>query len=296
MDTATDWGPIGEPLHPGAAGPDDPIYRENAFLTFAALTGEHETDPVYGEVHVSTSPNSDGGRRARFTLVRRGRVTEVVEPLDAGSFRSDSIDFDPAGPATVKTGRINAELTYTPRFVPGNYTENAVLGTVQESTLNHYQQGVDVHGRFEIDGESFEITSPGFRDRTWGYRDEPKQWIDGYGFCVNADDFDFTCIRNMDPEHHAVTDGFLLSKDGSLSLTGIEFHWDPNMLDRAELTFADGSVRTITNRARQYTPVWFPMGPGRTAPSITTWSEYCEFDAWGHRATGIVGHWVRRLV
>lgn len=290
--SAPEWGPIGEPAKVDAAGPDDPVYRDNAFLTFWSLEGD---DPTYGEVHVSTSPNSEG-RRARFTIYRGGKVTNVFEPLEPGSFTSESIHFDPRGLATVKAEGVSAEIRYAPRFVPGDYTENAVLGSVQQVTLNHYQQGVEVTGSFDVGGESFELTTRGFRDRTWGYRDEPKQWIDGFGFCVTTEDFDFTCIRNMDNHENTVTDGFLLSAEGSLALSDIVFHWDPNMLDHADLTFADGSERTITNVNRQYTPIWFPMGPGRTAPSITTWSEYCTFDAWGSTGHGIVGHWVRRLI
>jgi hypothetical protein len=285
------WGPIGEPIKVGAAGPEDPVYRDNAFLTFWSL-GE---EPVYGEVHVSTSPNSDG-RCARFTIYRNGAVTNLVEPLDPGSFTSDSIDFDPRGRATVKADGVAAEFSYTPRFVAGNYTENAVLGSVEESTMSHYQQGVDVTASLDIGGTHLDLSCQGFRDRTWGYRDEPKQWIDGFGFCVTTDDFDFTCIRNMDNHENTVTDGFLLSAEGSLALTDIVFHYDPVMLHHADLTFTDGSERTITNVGRQYTPIWFPMGPVRSAPAMTCWSEYCTYDLWGSAGQGIVGHWVRRLV
>lgn len=286
------WGPIAEPVQSSTAGPDDPIYKDNAYLTFWSLGSE----PLFGEVHVSTSPNYAAGRRARFTLVDNGKVSNLVEGLDAGSFTSDSIHFDPAGQARVKAPGITAELTYTPRFVTGDYTDNAVLGVTDGSTLLHYQQGVDVTGHFEIEGKVIEVACAGFRDRTWGYRDEPKQWIDGYGFCVTTEDFDFTAIRNMGSDGDIVTDGFILSDEGALRLTDIAFTWDPIMLRRAALTFEDGSERTITNVDRQYIPIWFPMGHERQAPATSCWSEYCTFDAWGSVGQGIVGHWVRRLV
>lgn len=286
------WGPIATPVQQISAGPDEPIYKDNAYLTFWSLGPE----PLYGEVHVSTSPNNAGGRRARFTLVDNGKVTNLVQPLDAGTFDSDSISFDPRGHSQVKAPGVFAELNYTPRFVHADYTENAVLGVTEGSTLLHYQQGVDVTGHVEIDGRSIEIASPGFRDRTWGFRDEPKQWIDGYGFCVTTDKFDFTAIRNMGSDGEIVTDGFILSDDGALRLTDVAFTWDPIMLQKADMTFEDGSVRTITNVDRQYIPVWFPMGHARPVPGMSCWSEYCHFDAWGSPGQGIVGHWVRRLV
>lgn len=291
MSQTVEWGPIAEPIKIDAAGPQDPIYRDNAYLTFWST----DADPIYGEVHVSTSPNSEG-RRARFTLVDKGVATEIVEDLDPSSFTSESIHFDPRGHAQVKAPGVLAEITYTPRFVTADYTENDVLGAVQESTLLHYQQGVDVTGSFEIAGRSFELECRGFRDRTWGYRDEPKQWIDGFGFCVTTDDFDFTCIRNMGSDGTIVTEGFILAPDGATRLTDIAFSYDPIMLDYADLTFEDGVARRITNVGRHYTPVWFPMGHNRQAPAMSCWSEYDTFDAWGSVGHGIVGHWVRRLV
>ncbi|WP_370501069.1 hypothetical protein NWT09_12215 [Mycolicibacterium sp. jd] len=290
--TQTDWGPIGELVHPGAAGPDDPVYRDNAYLSFWSLSGPA---PIYGEAHVSTSPNSDG-RRARFTVWRDGHVVEIQEPLEPGSFTSDSIDFDPRGKVTVDGPGISATIDYTLRHCVGDYTTNAVLGTVKDSTLQHYQQGVDVVATITMNGTTTETVCRGMRDRTFGYRDEPKQWIEGVGFCVTTDDFYFTAIRNVTDDGNAVTDGFILSDDGALRLTDLTFTFDPIMLLKADLTFEDGSERTITQVSRQYCPIWFPQGPSRTAPAMTTWSEYDNFDAWGSPGEGIVGHWVRRII
>jgi hypothetical protein len=291
QDDRIEWGPIGEPVQVGAASPGDPVYRDNAFLAFWSLGAE----PVYGEGHVSTSPNSDG-RRARFTICHGGRVVELREELEPDSFRSESIDFDPRGRLVVEAEGFSAHLSYRPRFCHGDYTENAVLGTVRESTLKHYQQGMDVSGTVAIGDETMELECRGIRDRTFGYRDEPRQWIDGVGFCATFDDFDFTAIRNITSDGEAVTDGFILSDSGALRLTGMRFTYDPILLKHAALTFEDGTERTISRRSRQYCPLWFPQGPDREAPGMTSWSEYCEFDAWGAVGEGLVGHWVRRLV
>jgi hypothetical protein len=289
----TEWGPIGTlPLPVDSAGPNDPVYRDNAFLAFWSLSGP---SPVYGEAHVSTSPNSDG-RRARFTVWRDGHVRELMEPLEPGSFTSDSIDFDPRGRISVDAPDISVSLNYGLRFCVGDYTTNAVLGIVKESTLKHYQQGVDVTGTIGFDDTTTEIVCRGIRDRTFGYRDEPRQWIDGVGFCVSCDDFTFTGIRNITSDGNAVTDGFILTDDGALRLVDMKFTYDPCMLKDALLTFEDGSERTITKVSRQYCPIWFPQGPDTRAPGMTTWSEYDEFDAWGSRGEGLVGHWVRRIV
>lgn len=290
--TQTEWGPIGERPKPGAAGPDDPVYRDNAFLSFWSLTGPA---PIYGEVHVSTSPNSEG-RRARFTVWRDGRVIEIQEPLEPGSFTSKSIDFDPRGKATVDAPGISATIDYTLRHCVADYTTNAVLGAVKQSTLQHYQQGLDVTATITFDGVTTETVCRGIRDRTFGYRDEPRQWIEGVGFCVTTDDFDFTAIRNVTGDGNTVTDGFILSDEGALRLLDLKFTFDPNMLLKADLEFEDGSKRTISRVSRQYCPIWFPQGPPSTAPAMSGWSEYDTFDAWGTAGEGIVGHWVRRII
>lgn len=288
----TDWGSIGALPHPNAAGPDDPVYRDNAFLAFWALGAD---EPVYGEFHVSTSPNSDG-RRARATVWRNGQVADLMEPLDRGTFTSESIDFDPRGKARVEAPGFAMSLDYSLRFCVADYAEQGVLGTVKESTLKHYQQGVDVTGTITLDGKTTEVVARGIRDRTFGPRDEPRQWIEGVGFCGTFDDFDFTAICNVTADGERRTDGFVLSDDGALRLTDLQFTYDPCQLHHADLTFEDGSQRTITRVARQYCPIWFPQGPNTQAPAMTTWSEYLEFDAWGSRGEGIVGHWVRRIV
>jgi hypothetical protein len=88
-----------------------------------------------------------------------------------------------------------------------------------------------------------------------GYRDEPKLWIDGVGFCATFEDFDFTAVRNLTSDGQAITDGFILSDDGALRLTQMRLTYDPILLRRAVLRFEDGSERTISRLSRQYTPV-----------------------------------------
>ncbi|MGH9003074.1 MAG: DUF7065 domain-containing protein, partial [Acidimicrobiia bacterium] len=55
------WGALAQPIHADAAGAGDPPWRDNAFLGFWS-----STEPIFGAVHVSTSPNTEG-RRARFS-------------------------------------------------------------------------------------------------------------------------------------------------------------------------------------------------------------------------------------
>lgn len=45
------WGPLATAIHADAAGPGDPTWKDNAYLSFWDVEAE-----VYGSIHVSTSP------------------------------------------------------------------------------------------------------------------------------------------------------------------------------------------------------------------------------------------------
>jgi hypothetical protein len=69
------------------------VWKDNAFLAFWDLNRR-----VFGSVHVSTSPNGSGGRRARCSVLlgdRGGRMVEIIEDLERGQFRSPSPSITP---------------------------------------------------------------------------------------------------------------------------------------------------------------------------------------------------------
>ncbi len=54
-EIAKTWGPLAEPIHPDAAQPGDPVWKDNAYLAFWDTANE-----IFGTFHVSTSPNGTG--------------------------------------------------------------------------------------------------------------------------------------------------------------------------------------------------------------------------------------------
>ena len=149
-DIADAWGPLAEPIHADAAGPADPVWKDNAYLSFWDTANE-----VFGSFHVSTSPNGTGARRARCSVSVRGKVLEIIEDLSPGSFASASIDFGLNGVITVRHPRLRADLVNAPLFVAGDY---AVGGVVPElvagKPLQHFQQACELTELF------FAITAP----------------------------------------------------------------------------------------------------------------------------------------
>ena len=172
-DIADAWGPLAEPIHADAAGPADPVWKDNAYLSFWDTANE-----VFGSFHVSTSPNGTGARRARCSVSVRGKVLEIIEDLPPGSFASASIDFGLDGRITVRHNRLRADLVNAPLFVAADY---AVGGVVPElvagKPLQHFQQACEMTGTLVLDGVESPVQGRGMRDRTWGYREESAQWI-----------------------------------------------------------------------------------------------------------------------
>jgi hypothetical protein len=108
MSTVTQFGPLATPIHEDFAAPGDPPWRDNAYLGFWDSARQ-----LFGEVHVSTSPNG-GGRRARVETFVDGRFCEIDEELEPGTFRSESVDFDIDGTVRV-AGRACHSISATRR-------------------------------------------------------------------------------------------------------------------------------------------------------------------------------------
>src|SRR5215210_4337134 len=87
-ETSTnDWGPFLTPVHQAVPSKEKP-WKDNSFICF----WDAEKD-VVGAMHVSTSPNGEG-RRARVSVRVGNTSVEVIEPLEPGTWTSESIEFE----------------------------------------------------------------------------------------------------------------------------------------------------------------------------------------------------------
>lgn len=279
--SAIAWGPLAEPVRSDAPDAGDPPWRDNAYLAFWAPPAS-----VYGVVHVTTTPNGDG-RRARFSIDVGGSLVEVMEPLEPGSFESDSIDFRLDGRILLETPEIAVDLIMRPRFQPGDYTAGEVLpGLVPELPLQHYQQGVDVSGTVTRGDRTVDFAGQGLRDRTWGFRDEASSWVEHLAVFGCFEGFDLTVMKFAHPEGERRVDGFVLAADGTRPITEIRTTRDPSgLFVRATIALADGEQRVISSGGR-IGGFWAPIGADeREGPVYTAFDEV-------HRLTvdGVPGH------
>ena len=283
--------PLAQPIRADDPGGHAP-WRDNAFLSF--------WDPAhnaYGTMHVSTSPNS-GGRRARLSLCAGGVMREIVEPLEAGSFESESMSFDlGSGRAVADAPGIELELETAPLFAIADFRSKGVIPRMGGEPLQHFQTTVAVSGRCRINGCETVIDGRGIRDRTWGHRDESVNISEYIWLFVTFADMSVTVMRFLGDGEHDVTDGFALDERGCRPVEGMAITRDAaGLCAAATLTLADGEVIELRSGGR-LTGFWVPMGDERAGPAMSCFDEFASFTtADGVAGFGLAEHGVvRRL-
>jgi hypothetical protein len=206
MNQAIEWGPLAQPPHSQIQDTSLP-WRDNAWLLVMAPDAG-----VFGTVHVSTSPNAEA-RRAQCNLMVGGRPIRIVEPLQPAIFQSKSITYDLEGLIEIDHPELRMSLRLRPRFVLGDYTVSKVFVPLDERRpLQHFQQGIDIEGHVETSAMRTDLAGNGFRDRTWGYRDETAHVTEYAALIACFDDFDLTVMK-FDSPTGMRTQGFLLGSD-----------------------------------------------------------------------------------
>lgn len=280
-----DWGPLAEPIHADAAGPQDPVWKDNAYLSF--------WDPerqVVGTFHVSTSPNGAGARRARCSVLLggpTGHVVEIIEDLPPGTFVSPSISFGLDGTVTVDHPDLTARLVNAPLHVPADYSTTGLIpALVPGKPLRHYQQACTVTGTFTAAGRTHEVDGFGMRDRTWGFRDEASQWIEYAGLVAVLDGVFVTAMKFLGADGVLASDGFVIDAAGSRAVTAIGFRRTAAaQFLKATLTLDDGSVRTVAMSGRE-AGFFVPMGRETDGPAFGTYDDFMSLESDGASGAG----------
>jgi hypothetical protein len=271
-------------------------WRDNA--VFVWWDADSET---YGQVHVSTTPNGEGSR-ARAAVTVAGRSFEIEEPLEPGTFDSDSITVDLTGRVTVRHERLELDLELKPLFTPVDWASIRALPEARPGmTLNHYQHGAVVRGTVAIDGEKSSFAGTAWRDRTWGYREESAQWRE------------YFYLTSVFGEHYAVVLWKVLGADGGTRVFGAHISDDGHVpietftvIRDAAANYAGGTVElpsgTLTlNVLPKRTPFsgwWLPMGrPRQDGPTFCEYDDYFIIEA-SDDATGggLAAHGILRTI
>lgn len=276
------WGALAEPIHGDEAGPGDPVWKDNAYLSFWDVERS-----IFGTFHVSTSPNGTGARRARCSVLLGGEVIEIIEELQPGTFTSDSISFGLDGTITVDHPNLVARLTNTPLHEPADYSLNDLIpALVPGKPLQHFQQACHISGTFEVAGNSYDLRGFGMRDRTWGFRDESAQWAEYAGLVAVFDGVFVTAMKFLGTDGVLKADGFVIDGTGSHSIREIGFRRTAAAQFLATtLTLDDGSVRTVTLTDR-LAGFFVPMGAETEGPAFGTYDDFMQLKLDGTTGAG----------
>lgn len=124
----------------------------------------------------------------------------------------------------------------------------------------HYEQHVAANGAFTIDGERFEISGYGLRDKSWG----PRYWqaIDWYRWCPMNFGRDFGMMLSIVAgEKGEPRKGGMVLKDGRYDLIAdlnIESDWDVDWHQtalRASVTTVSGAHYRVEGRVLSLIPL-----------------------------------------
>lgn len=299
MQAASDWGPIATPVRTAIA-PGSPPWKDNMWLGFW-----DENAGAYGLIHGTTSPNA-GGRKLSLSVALDGRCADVNEPLPpgggfevpaGGGFKSDSLQFGIDGRFAVDAPGLSGELVVTPRLPMVDYTPGQVVPPfIPGQPIHHYQRSAFVRGTLTLNGIEHEIDGLGFRDRTWGFRNEADHLVEYWALLACLPSYDLTAMKFLDGHGEHRIDGFVVRPDGGqTAVTTIEVTRDSSALTAsAEIGLADGSMLSATTASRAGGH-WLPMVGGSVAgPSFSVYEEFGAFEIDGETGWGLVEHAVLR--
>jgi hypothetical protein len=279
----TDWGPLAEPIHSDAAGPGDPIWKDNAYIAFWDVPHR-----VVGVFHVSTSPNDAGSRRARCSINVDGNIVEIIEELQPGTFKSDSIDFGLDGRITVRNKKLDADLINTPLFTAADYSVGAVVPElVPGKPLQHFQRALDMTGTLSLNGVQTSVAGKGMRDRTWGFRDEAAMWVEYIGIVGVVGDTFITVMKFLGANGDLKTDGFIIDAHGARSVPDMGIGRDAAGLFRLA-RLRDGDSERLVTMTERLGGFFVPMGKNTEGPGFGTYDDFVTFDIDGVAGAGFI--------
>jgi hypothetical protein len=264
------WGPLSTNVHGDAAGPPDPTWKDNAYLSFWDVTAG-----IFGSIHVSTSPNDAKGRRARFSIQIGTETVEIIEDLPVDSFTSDSISFGLDGTIVVEHPELKAFLGNAPLWTPADYSLNELIPPlVPGRPLQHFQQACTVRGTVTHSGGTREVDATGMRDRTWGFRDEAAQWIEYAGLVAVIDGAFLSAMKFLGADGTLRSDGYWVDDDGAVLITDIGFRRNAAaQFLSGTVTLADERTKAVTMSSRK-AGFFVPMGRETDGPSFGTYDDF----------------------
>lgn len=286
----SDWGKLALQIRTDPPELDIP-YRDNAYLGFWDVENR-----VIGAAHVSTSPIGIPNRKISFTVVKNGRTVEILDEVEPGSMSTKEVDIDLDGTVRVDHPEVRAELHLTPRLPLADYGTMLPALPGAEPPV-HYQQGGDMTGWVEIDGERTVLSGGTYRDRTSGYRNDVDQFPEYVLSMALFDDVSVTFIKMARPDGSTYTDGFVMTETGTTRVEDVTMTRTGSGLFHDFTLHLQGGGEFGYANADKLGTVWIPIGPPSQGPALEVMEEFCAFVTTdGRRGAGFAEQGITRKV
>lgn len=270
------WGPLSHPATETIAA-NSPPWKDHIYIAF----WDSQND-AYGFFHFNSSPNHPTAK-AQATLMLKGKSYDLKEvpPARATRMQSESFDFDMGSNLAIDGDQLKGVLHLEPRFVPVDYTGHGKIlpELVAGKPLNHWQQGLHLHGEVTLDGQLHKIDALGFRTRTWGFRDDSMQFLEYISLFACFEEFDISVMKFRHPDGSLRTDGAVSYRDGHTVRTP-DLHVTRDSSGsplKLVVDLEDGSSIPLQRQVRSAT-MWCPIGlPEREGPTFCAFDEFIEW-------------------
>jgi hypothetical protein len=305
LDRATDWGRLATPLRTEVP-PGSPQWKDNAYLGFWDADAD-----VWGLFHWSASPNPEDETAiyGQLTVSVDGRTYETIEPLAPGAadYSSETIRFE-LGDTVSGTAQavghhgppeVRLDLTMAPRYAPADYSQSAIVPSLEEGQgLNHLHATAFVRGTVTVDGETRQIDGLGWRDRTWGFRDESAHLTEYLALLVAFETFDVSVFKFRQPDGTIRTHGFILREHEHDVITDAAITRDASGMCAAMTVTTEDGRELVLRRDGHHAHHYCPMGPTQTAgPAFSVVEEFFDMHVeGGESGRGLVEHGILRAL
>lgn len=255
------WGPLAEPLHiEKEIAPDDPPWRENAFLFFW-----DREQRFYATAHLQGG-KTDAGMFARVSVLVDKRPTEIYEPLDPMTFSSESISYELGGALRAKSEDLELDLTFTPLREPVDYSPSAAFpGMKKAEPLRHYEQAGRFTGTVSTQTDKLTLDGGVIRDRTWGWRQDIASATSYYACFFCFDDFDLAVMKFATREDPKPGNGALVgSRTATIIASSVRRRDATGSVVDLDVELDDGQtlgLHLAKPEGRIFVPLNNPQGP-----------------------------------
>ena len=184
-----------------------------------------------------------------------------------------------------------------PRFLGHGYDAGILPDLDVDFPLSHFERGASVVGEVRVGELTAPVHGNGYRDRTWGLRDESASIAEYAAVLLAMPEFNVALAKFMDNDGNERSHGVLMYEDRTEPVSDIGYCRDASgLITGASYTDANGLITHLSmQRARG--GFWLPMGTGGPPPTMSAYDD--AVDAWidgepGTRGAGFTEQGVLR--